>query len=347
MPERLHAGPAAESEAAPLAPAAPGRAAAGMAATLLGLQRTAGNAAAGRFAGQLHPPPRAAARGLQRREREQPEGAAALAGAVAARRGVQRTVKVKDPAANIPNPGGKGVVQTNGATVQGYLADICAAGAAKVDGGSGVVSLDAAFCVPAAMPKGIAGPPATPAVTSTTPVGCGCLCDMIGSAHTWTIVVDDVSWPHTDFDDLAAADGKTPGGSGGSVTTPSPNSPKLWGNATTSGSTVDLPSWLVLGHELCGHGWLGNQGIHGPDHVAPRGEGGHQETVGRENKLRAEHKMDLRGSWKDPNCGESYFRTKAGPGPVQWSSSRNVCIAWRNDYNKKNGTNYTINDRIP
>jgi hypothetical protein len=94
-------------------------------------------------------------------------------------------------------------------------------------------------------------------------------------------------------------------------------------------------------------GWLGDRGAHGPDRSAPRGEGGHQETVNRENLIRGEHGFKLRGTFKDPDCGESYWRVKAGPGRIVWSDYRKSCIAWRADYNKKNGTSYTIADTIP
>ena len=67
----------------------------------------------------------------------------------------------------------------------------------------------------------------------------------------------------------------------------------------------------------------------------------------RENLIRAEHPIELRGTFKEPNCGESYWRDKAGPGPIVWSDYRKTCIAWRDDYNKKNGTSYTIADTIP
>jgi hypothetical protein len=331
----------------------------GMAATVLGLQRTAGNLAVQRLLARRPTP---AARTLARcgsggcscggtcrgREDEELEeaGSAALRGAVAARR-LQRTLKVSKPADNIPNPTGKGVVQTNGATVKQYLDMLCGPGSATVDAKTGVVALKADFCTMPPLPKGSAGPPfQSPAQTSATPVGCGCLCDMIGSAHPWTIVVDDASWPHTRFDDNKGAE--TPGtGTGGTVTAPSPNSTKLWGAGTVSGSTLDIDAWLVLGHELCGHGWLGDRGEHAPDHAQPRGEGGHQETVKRENRIRAEHKIELRGGFKDPNCGESYWRDKAKPATVNWSSYRDVCIKWREAYNKKHGTSYKITDRIP
>jgi hypothetical protein len=260
---------------------------------------------------------------------------------------LHRRVTVRNPGANIPNPGGTGVVQTNAATIQAYLQQLCAAGAVTVNAASGAVALSAGFCAAPTNPPGFVGPPApSGAQASSTPVGCGCLCDMIASGHTWTITVDDAQWPHTSFDDHAKA--AQPGvGTGGDVTAPSPNSPNLWGAGTASGGTLDIPPWLVLGHELCGHGWMGDRGAHGADEAQPRGQGGHQETVRRENLIRAEHGIELRGGFKDPNCGESYSRDRASPGTVNWSSFRNICIQWRNAYNTAHGTSYRITDRIP
>ncbi|HEU4596490.1 MAG TPA: hypothetical protein VFS10_15245, partial [Pyrinomonadaceae bacterium] len=117
--------------------------------------------------------------------------------------------------------------------------------------------------------------------------------------------------------------------------------------ATASGKALDIDPWLVLGHELCGHGWLGDSGQHGPDETARRGEGGHQATVARENALRSEHGIELRGTFKQPHCGESFWRDKATGGPVNWSSYHAVCEQWRKKYNKKHKTKYTIADTIP
>jgi hypothetical protein len=263
---------------------------------------------------------------------------------------VQRKIKVEKPADKIPNPTGKGLVQTNAATVQDYLTTLCAGGSVAVDGTTGEVSISTSFCTrPQAEFLGLKLPWTTssPAEASKTPTGCGCICDIVGSAHLWKIQVDDGSWPHTVFDDDAAANGIKPGGTGGTVTTPSPNSPKLWGAGTVSGKALDIDPWLVLGHELCGHGWLGNFGRHGPDETRPRGEGGHQETVARENALRREHGIELRATFKQPNCGESFWRDKTAPGKVEWSAYRAVCQSWRDAYNKAHGTKYTITDTIP
>jgi hypothetical protein len=272
-----------------------------------------------------------------------PPGAVSLPGTR-----LSRKVTVDKPGDNILNPGGKGLVQTNAKTIENYLKIICSAGSVTVDPASGKTTIDKGFCTPAALPPGVAGPAGPSAAqTSATATGCGCICDLVNSPHQWTIRVDDASWPHTDFDDNDAANGKKAGGSGGTVTAPSPNSPKLWGAATAKGPEKDIDPWLVLGHELCGHGWLGDSGSHGPDDATPRGEGGHQLTVARENALRAEHGIDLRGTFKDPNCGESYWRDKAAPGAPNWSSFRSVCEAWRAKYNAAHGTAFKIVDKIP
>jgi hypothetical protein len=240
---------------------------------------------------------------------------------------LHRKVSVEKPKDLIANPTGKGLVQTNAQTVEGYLQTLCSGGAVSVNKGNGDVSLAAAFC-PTPMPAGFMGPPVpAPADKSKEPTGCNCLCDMVGSGKDYKIVVDDKDWPHT---------------SGQVVTTPSPNSPKLWGAATVSGKAMAIDPWLVLGHEFCGHAWLSEKGL--PDINATRGEGGHQETVGRENELRKEHGIEARGSFKDPYCGESFSRDKAGPGPVEWSSYLKTCEAWRK---KTYGGKYKISDKIP
>ena len=260
---------------------------------------------------------------------------------------LNRKIIVDQPRNDIPNPTKTGLSQTNAKTVGDYLTTLCSAGSPIVDG-SGNVVISKSFCTPAALPADQFGPPSpSPALRSTTATGCGCLCDLTYSPHVWKIRVDDSSWPHTDFDDADAADGKKPGGTGGTVTAPSPNSTKLWGAATATGKEMDIDPWLVLGHELCGHGWLGDSGRHGPDETSPRGEGGHQETVDRENALRAEHGIDLRGTFKDPDCGESYWREKTNPATVNWSSYRSVCESWRARYNAAHGTSFKITDKIP
>jgi hypothetical protein len=282
MLEHQHLGPVAKPQPGSAA-AAPPRGAS-LAATMLGVQRSAGNAAA-----------------------------AQLAAVVA------RQLKVSDPSKDIPKNKTNKLKQTNAATVRVYLDRLCPAGKVAVDPKSGVVTLGATT-------QG-----------STTPTGCSCLVHMINSANKWKIEVTDSGWPHTKFDSHKhAADPNK--GTGGKVTAPSPNTTIVYGAGTVSGGELDTDPWLVLGHELCGHAWMGDQGLHGPDELQARGEGGHQETVKRENLIRAEQGIELRGGFKDPNCGESYTREN---GTRKWSSFHKVCVAWRNAHG------HAITDKIP
>lgn len=259
-------------------------------------------------------------------------------------RQIQRTLSVEKPSDNILNPGGKGAAQTNADTAKQYLNILCGVGK-PVIAATGEVSLEGGLCDPLGF--GFFGNLPPPALLSTTPTGCSCLCDIVNSANAWTILIDDVDWPHTDFNDHAAADNPASGGTGGRVTAPSPNSPKFWGAATAKGNNLNIDPWLVLGHELCGHAWMGNKGGHAVDTTDKRGRGGHQATVARENLIRQEHGIEARGTFKDPNCGESFWRDKKKPADVNFSGSLAECKLWRQEYNKKNKTKYKITDRIP
>lgn len=240
---------------------------------------------------------------------------------------------------------------TNAAIVQGYLGQLCTAANPIVNTSTGLVSLDPDFCTPVPeVPGSGAAPGLSPAQSSATPVGCGCLCDITASANLWTIKVDDRAWPHTNFDDEDGADGITAGGTGGMVTIPSPFSARQYGAVTGGGGFDIIPPWLILGHELCGHAWLGNTGAHASDHSAIRGRGGHQTTVGRENLLRDEHSIDRRGTFRKPHCGESFsISGSAVPaaGTVTFSRYYAECKNWRVEYNKLNSTNYSEADTIP
>lgn len=266
-------------------------------------------------------------------------------------KGLQRKVAVDKPDKLIPNPGGKGVSQTNAATIQNYLGELCSGETPKVDATSGAVSMSVEFCsVPGfqigheVLPAGPA--PATEAATAT---GCTCLCDLVSSKNLWTIKVDDVSRPHTSFDDGEAATGVKPGGTGGVVTTISPNSPKVFGSVSVSGKKVDYDPWLILGHELCGHGWLGDRGKSETAEVIAK-VGRQPLTIDRENALRAEHQIEARGrSFRDPFCGESYERSKSGkPGTGVFDPGlMDFCTRARARCKKPNKGLFKIEEKIP
>ena len=87
--------------------------------------------------------------------------------------------------------------------------------------------------------------------------------------RTPDVLLSDIAMPKMNGIELTQrVKSEVPGvGTGGRVTAPSPNSPKLWGAATAAGKRLDIDPWLVLGHELCGHAWLGDRGEHAPTRV--------------------------------------------------------------------------------
>lgn len=266
-------------------------------------------------------------------------------------KGLQRKVVVDKPKDLIPNPTGKGVSQTNAATAADYCAEICSGEKPKVDPGTGEVSMSVAFCSVPAFQIGHevlpAGP--MPAEEAKTATGCTCLCDLVNSKNLWTIKIDDVSRPHTNFTDGDAATGVKPGGSGGVVTVNSPNSPRVFGSVTASGQKVDYDPWLILGHELCGHGWLGNAGKAETAEVMTK-LGRQPFTVDRENALRAEHGLEARGrSFRDPFCGESYERFKSGKANTGTFDPdlMDFCTRARARCKKPNKGLFKLEERIP
>jgi hypothetical protein len=271
---------------------------------------------------------------------------------------LQRKLYVADPKAQIPNPGGKGVAQTKGATVLSYLKTLCPDGPARLGSGehAAEVTMDASYCKAPA--SGAGGAPAlSGAQKSATPASCSCLCDLTQAPHPVVIRVDDKAYPHTEFNEPQRNSAKPGVGTGSFVTTPSPNSPKAYGTALESGALADLDPWLALGHELCGHALPGSAGKAENQDVAPkRGEGGHQDAVARENSLRSEHGLERRATFKGPYCGESFAYEKTSPGSKNFGDpdaagdshgALELCKKWREKYNKDHGTHYKIEDTIP
>jgi hypothetical protein len=195
---------------------------------------------------------------------------------------LRRVIAVDDPAGL---PAGATPGETKQKIVNDYVAVLCPSFAASA---GRVAPVAAGFC-----PGGTAA--------SAAPAACACLCSMHGLADTWTIVVDDNDWPHTD--DTT----KT-------VTVHSPFSGVAFG-AWAAGPPphrTSEPNWLVLGHELCGHAELMSRGVH-PTGPAPThgGRPSHDVTVGVENTIAAEHGIPaagLRGLFADPHHGESLAR---------------------------------------
>ncbi len=340
-----------------------------------------------------------------------------------------RKLKADKPKSMIPDPGGKGVKQTNAETVEQYLKELAPGSGVQVDRGTGVVSLATAYCpglaggvaqgarggfrighmigsvgghVPVlgfltglvggaigAIVGGIAGlfgsEKFSAAGASSTPTSSTCLCDMVDNSHWWTIEINDDDHPRTMSENDPRDPMKIRSLPGGRVRVPSPNSPKLWGAATMGGKLENDPPWLVLAHELCGHAWLQEKGredkgegqgkivpgvVRGPDGKltvtspelltgntpAPHGD---FEPIQRENLIRQEHHMALRGfRVRDPFCGESFSRDVAKPqGQIEFTEGASKgssevtfmekCEAFRAALPENKDGKYRIDQQIP
>lgn len=294
---------------------------------------------------------------------------------------LMRKLIVENPASMIPDPTGNGIRQTNAQVIEGYLREISPSGNFTVNRNTGQVSTETGYCpgFGSALLTGITGGyrvgssivgdiPVLGQIfgvigaavgliagffaglgsatafsgsgSSRTPVGSGCLCEFVDSGRETRIQVQD---------------GVTPAGAAGMVRVPSPNDQRIWGTATVNGGFMDIPPWLILAHELCGHAW---RDVHSDDHHEPeegpyeneapivgRNAAGqleiqdgdpshrtpradqflrHGATVERENLIRAEHNIPARGyRLRDPYCGESYSRTRGDTtGAMQWQDAQ-------------------------
>jgi hypothetical protein len=252
---------------------------------------------------------------------------------------LQRTLRVVRPSDNIPNPTGSGAVLTNAEQVSRYLSVICDSSFAGITVATGG-TVQTSLCD---------DPTLIPAVVDRTVQGCACLCDVINSQKMITIAVDDAADPHTHMGAGAVQPGV---GSNADIFVWSENSPRVSGAPTVSGRLLETPDWLVLGHEMCGHAWLGMQGreLPGPWTGLPP----HVPGIERENVIRAEHDMEARAVWYEPYCGEGYVYNRGDPAPAtaeeaetRYPSFLDNCIAWRESLNWFNCTSYTVADRIP
>jgi len=198
---------------------------------------------------------------------------------------------------------------------------------------------------------------------SSTPTGSTCLCDMVNSQNTWTIQLQNFA---------AAPSSGQPGISRepatsdldrhartGLIVVPTPNSERMFGATLASGRLENTEPWLILGHELCGHAWLQDQGHQGESEegVVQGEELRHRRTVERENLIRAEHGLEARGfRIKDPYCGESFTRPRESPtapavfGPSQEGSTGtrlDDCQRAREQYLPEQARRYRVDQRIP
>ncbi len=252
---------------------------------------------------------------------------------------LRRKLEVLEPSKNIPNPGGKGRVITNRQQILEYIETLCDSPLAGISIGAGG-QVTSTLCDDATL---------IPGVIDRTVHGCMCLCDVINNTHRITITVDDTTGPHTSMGPGAVQ----PGGTDADIVVWSDNATRAIGAPTVSGKLLDVPQWLALGHEMCGHAWLGMQGREDP---GPKWTGlpGHVPATERENLIRREHDIEARAIWREPFCGEGFVfeKSKGRPatpaavkaGSPDWLTN---CTEWRNSLNWLNCTNYKLSDTIP
>jgi hypothetical protein len=134
-----------------------------------------------------------------------------------------------------------------------------------------------------------------------------CLCDMHNSPNPWKIKIDDNEWPHTEESNKRVV----------VQSTRSEIELGAWGGGAQAGSRVFMDQPRILGHELCGHAWLMEQGTHptfAPITSGARlmGRTSHDPTVTIENTVASEITpggvADERGLSSDPHHGESFGR---------------------------------------
>ena len=139
-------------------------------------------------------------------------------------------------------------------------------------------------------------------IVPTTEIRDECLCHFVNTPNTWRIIIDNNSWPHT-----------TP--SEQSITIQNSFSSLefgAWGGNAQNNQRITQSRERVFGHELCGHAFLMEQGIH-PSASSREsqvfGRPSHQQTVQIENQIADEisgNNAPDRGVFSDPHQGESF-----------------------------------------
>jgi hypothetical protein len=179
--------------------------------------------------------------------------------------------------------GGKSVPLS--VAVHEHLFDTCPDGNFQIDASTGEVTPK--FSIFCQQPP--PGPPYLSADVSSTPVCCGCICDVIRNSQTATIKFLD--------HDPSAAPSSGTGGMGGVPTDADIYiDPRFEGQYLIKGKWVSVPFYLIFVHELCGHGLPYMLGTHSPFGPAPPGGTPPQEqhAVDVERQVPAEHKLPRR-----------------------------------------------------
>lgn len=201
---------------------------------------------------------------------------------------IQRKMAI-NPTDTAPlKPGESGPPDLLTHAIQGLLGETCPSDQFQVDRATGNVTPKAPqFCQ-----QPTPGPPAVTAGTSSIPVGCQCICDVVNDAQT-TIIAFHAGGPGTSPRSVAGAGP----GQGGSKTSPTVYAdPHFEGQYLINGQWVDIPFHLIFAHELCGHALPKMQGTHAArSGVEPPGgtPDAEQHAVDVERQVAAEHNPPL------------------------------------------------------
>lgn len=244
---------------------------------------------------------------------------------------VQRSITVQSPGAQTPNIPPPFATMTNAQLVQRLLDDLCTEGAWTVDGTTGVVApASAEFC----------NDPPTPPFNhysfSNHRASCGCLCELTrpGSRAIRVRATDSFAMSGMTFNVAAAGQGitvyphqiaphaavtehnvGTTGREGSAVSGVGATAPL---SGTNPAQALRTPSWLVFGHELCGHARLQTAPTRTEHTQTPEGN---LSAVDVENQMRREHSTAAnnlgirRGVFRDSGGGGhagSFYQAVAG-----------------------------------
>ncbi len=171
--------------------------------------------------------------------------------------------------------------------IGGLLDETCPDGHFQVNNTTGNVTPQyAQFCQQPPPP-----PPWLAADVSSTPVGCGCICDVINNAQTTTIAFR-AGGPGTS---PRSVPGAGPGQGGATISPTVSVDPRFQGQYLIGGRWVDIPFHLIFAHEVCGHALPKMLGTHAPRGVVPPGGTPSEErhAVDVERQIAAEHKPPL------------------------------------------------------
>lgn len=185
-------------------------------------------------------------------------------------------------------PGAAGTPTPLTGAIAGLLDETCPDAHFQVNATTGnVLPQHAQFCQ-----QPPPGPPWLAADVSSTPVGCGCICDVINGAQTTTIAFR-AGGPGTSPRSVAGAGP----GQGGVAADPTVFAdPRFHGQYLIGGRWVDIPFHLIFAHELCGHALPKMRGTHAARSgvVPPAGTpDAERRAVDVERQVAAEHNPPL------------------------------------------------------